>query len=64
MEFDRAFCKKKIILLIDRFLYFFANGRKSGEKTIHQKNTGGHRTPRSFSAGKATVMAVYPPCSF
>ena len=55
---------QKKILLIDRFLYFFAKGRKSGEKTIRQKNTRGHRTPRSFNAGKATAMVVCPHCSF
>ena len=60
MEFDSAFCAKKIILLIDRFLHVFAKGRKSVEKTIHQKKNRGHRTPRPFNAGKAIDIAVYP----
>ena len=56
--------QKKIILLIDRFLYFFANGRKSGEKKIHQKEYQGSPNAKivqcrqSYSNGRLPSLFI------
>jgi len=52
MEFDPAFFKK-FKLLVDRFFHFFAKGRKSVEKMIHQKKNRSHRTSKIVKSRKS-----------